>query len=246
MRLRLIGFVVGGFLAAAVSASADVHLSIQNGRVTLVTRDATMRQILTEWAKVGQVKIADLERIAGGPMTLQLTNVPEGQALDIVLRSVSGYIAIPRGTDTPNASVFDRIFIMPTSVAPVEPARALRIPDSMLPGAFQRLQPPSDVGVDGPVSVFAVPDPTSTPAGSYSPPQLVIPNGSGGSAGRAVIVPMTIGWQPTGAPWRMTFPNGVGPNELLRGVSAPGAAVPQGQPPKQAVPPESPAPAAGR
>ena len=69
---------------------------MQNGRVTLVATDATVRQILAEWARVGQTKIVNVERIPGGPLTLELTDVPEAQALDILLRSVSGYIAAPR------------------------------------------------------------------------------------------------------------------------------------------------------
>ena len=102
---------------------------MQNGRVTLVAKDATVRQILTEWARVGQTKIVNVERIPGGPMTLELTNVPEAQALDVLLRSVSGYIAAPRPVDGRQPSRFDRIIVMPTlasarpaTVAPPPPA----------------------------------------------------------------------------------------------------------------------------
>ena len=84
------------WLAAARPPSADVQLTIQDGRVSLVAKDATVRQILAEWARVGQTKIVNVERIPGGPVTLQLTDVPEQQALDMLLRSVSGYLAAPR------------------------------------------------------------------------------------------------------------------------------------------------------
>jgi hypothetical protein len=47
-----------------------------------------------------------------------LNNVPEGQALDIILRSVAGYMAAPRAAAEPNASLYDRIMILPTSTAP--------------------------------------------------------------------------------------------------------------------------------
>ena len=66
----------------AVAASADVQLTMQDGRVSLVAKDATVRQILAEWARVGQTKIVNMERVPGGPMTLELTNVPEAQALE--------------------------------------------------------------------------------------------------------------------------------------------------------------------
>ena len=59
---------------------------MQNGRVSLVAKDATVRQILAEWARVGQTKIVNVERVPGGPVTLELTNVPEAQALDVLLR----------------------------------------------------------------------------------------------------------------------------------------------------------------
>ena len=42
-------------------------------------------------------KVVNVERIPGGPLTLELSDMPEAQALDVLLRSVSGYMAAPRG-----------------------------------------------------------------------------------------------------------------------------------------------------
>ena len=54
--------------------------------------------------------------MTGTPLTLKLVNVPERQALDIILRSVAGYMAAPRlASATPGASAYDRIVILPTS-----------------------------------------------------------------------------------------------------------------------------------
>ena len=94
--MKTVTISVVAWLFAVTTASADVQLTIQNGRVSLVAKDATVRQILTEWARVGDTKIVNIERVPGGPVTLELTNVPEAQALDVVLRSLSGYIAAPR------------------------------------------------------------------------------------------------------------------------------------------------------
>src|SRR5262245_16259507 len=110
------------FLSAA-TASADVQLSLQNGRVTIVAKDASVRQILTEWARVGKTKIVNVERIPGGPLTLELHNVPETQALDILMRTLSGYITAPRAEEAANLSQFDRIIVMPT-IASARPAAA--------------------------------------------------------------------------------------------------------------------------
>lgn len=121
-------------LLSAASASADVQLTMQNGRVTIVAKDASVRQILTEWARVGQTKIVNVERVPGGPMTLELRNMPEAQALEVLLRTLSGYITAPRAADAANLSQFDRIIIMPT-IASARPAAA-----APPPAVFQ--QPP--------------------------------------------------------------------------------------------------------
>jgi hypothetical protein len=109
------------FLVALSTASADVHVTMQNGRVSLVAKDATVRQILAEWARVGDTKIVNMERVRGGPVTLELNNVPEAQALEVLLRSLSGYITAPRPVETANLSRFDRIILMPT-LASARPA----------------------------------------------------------------------------------------------------------------------------
>src|SRR5689334_1768180 len=107
-------FVLALSLAVASTASADVRLTMQDGRVSIVAKDATVRQILNEWARVGQTKIVNVDRVPGGPLTLELTDVPEAQALQVLLRSLSGYITAPRSAGAANLSQFDRIIIMPT------------------------------------------------------------------------------------------------------------------------------------
>ncbi len=114
-------------LAVAVAAVAvpalagDVKLSFSNGLVTIVATDATPRQILAEWARQGQVKITNLDRLAGGPVTVQMTDVPEAQALETLLRGSAGYVAAPRVEGLVAASSYDRIMLMP-GVAPAVPA----------------------------------------------------------------------------------------------------------------------------
>jgi hypothetical protein len=110
--------------AALASAQAPLTLQISGGRVTLHAQNVPIRTILAEWARVGGAKIVNGDRVAGAPLTLELDGVPERQALDIILRSVSGYVLAARDAGAPGASMYDRIMILPTSVAPRNPTPA--------------------------------------------------------------------------------------------------------------------------
>ena len=67
--MKVFAFALCACLAVAPAARAEVQFSIRNGRVTIVAKDATIRQILAEWARVGKTKIVNAERIPGGPIT---------------------------------------------------------------------------------------------------------------------------------------------------------------------------------
>src|SRR5262249_41948192 len=117
--MKLLTFAAASaWLLVAAPAFADVQVSIRDGLVTIVAKDATVRQIVAEWARVGQARVVNVERIPGGPITLELRDVPEAQALDTLLRASAGYLAAPRAAIASNLSHFDRVVIMPTSSAP--------------------------------------------------------------------------------------------------------------------------------
>jgi len=156
MKTATIGVVA--WLFAVTTASAEVQLTMQNGRVSLVAKDATVRQILTEWARVGDTKIVNIERVPGGPVTLELTNVPEAQALDVVLRSLSGYIAAPRPVEASNLSRFDRIILMPTLAAARPPTQSSPAPVFQQQNPqFQPPQPADDDDDQRPMPNVPVP-----------------------------------------------------------------------------------------
>jgi len=118
--MQKLGFVALSAVLCVPSvpaAAGELRLSIANGRVTIVAQDVTIRQILDEWGRVGQTKVVGAERLTGPAVTLELHDVPEGRALESLLRSASGYIAKPR-SGTAGASSYDRILIMPTSRPP--------------------------------------------------------------------------------------------------------------------------------
>jgi hypothetical protein len=149
---------LGAFIVCiwASTASADVQLTIRNGRVTLVANNATVRQILTEWARIGQTKIVNLDRIPGGPVTLQLSNVAEEEALDILLRSMSGYLAAPRAIAVANLSRYDRIMVMPT-VAPPRIAAAAATPSPVFQQPGITLPPEDDQNQQVPAPSIVTP-----------------------------------------------------------------------------------------
>lgn len=133
--MKLQALVTAGVLSIASTASADVQVTMHDGQVSIVAKDATLRQIMTEWARVGQTKVVNVERIPGGPMTLELRDVPEDRALDILMRSLSGYVAAPRALQSPTLSKFDRILVMPTVAAARPTATAASAPP---PPVFQQ------------------------------------------------------------------------------------------------------------
>ncbi len=110
--------------AALASAQVPLKLQINGGRVTLHAENVPVRSILAEWARLGGTKIVNGDRVSGAPLTLELEGVPERQALDIILRGVSGYALAARSDGTAGVSMYDRIMILPTSVAPRNPPPA--------------------------------------------------------------------------------------------------------------------------
>ncbi len=116
--------VAAGLLAVTSSAAfaQQVQLTIKDGRVTLKTENATVRQILDEWTRVGQTKIVNADKVTGQPLTLTLIDVPEREALDTVMRQAAGYAVVERAGDAANASTFDRILVMARTTPVTQPA----------------------------------------------------------------------------------------------------------------------------
>src|SRR5918999_293071 len=83
-------------------------------------------QQLTMTFNNGLVTVDGAERVSGAPLTVKLIDVPESQALEVLLRSVAGYMAAPRNSGE-GASIYDRILVMATSSAPA-PAAPVRPP----------------------------------------------------------------------------------------------------------------------
>jgi len=218
--MKTLIFAAAACLIAASTASADVHLTIQDGRVSIVAKDATVRQILTEWARVGQTKIVNVERLPGGPMSIELNNVPESQALEVLLRAMSGYIAAPRAVDAANLSRFDRIIVMPTLAGARPTAGAAPPPAPFQQQSPQFTQPVADDDEDEPPAPNVLAPQGRGPVfNTFPQPQVVNPNG-----------PMVM---PNGQPMPGNVPPAAPTAQpsVPGGVSVPGMIVQPPQPP---------------
>lgn len=164
MKKTLLRSALVAALALGVSGTAaagELKLTMQDGRVTIIADNVPLRQILQEWARVGQTKIVNADKMSGPAITLQLVNAPERDALDILLRSASGYIAAPRPVPVANAAFYDRVTIMPTSRAPAATAS-----NSAPPPTFQRPPQPIDDS-DEPINVVMPPQPGGVMNGQF-------------------------------------------------------------------------------
>ena len=162
-------FVIPAFLALPLTASAgEMKLSIQNGLVTLVADDVPLSTIMAEWARVGQTRIVNGDKVST-PVSLRIVDMPERRALDILLRTVSGYIVAERPTPIAGASVFDRIMILPTSRAPANTGPINSPPPTFVP---RPAAPPIPDMDDEPVVQPGVQPQPNMPQGA---PQPMVP-----------------------------------------------------------------------
>ena len=139
-----------------LAGAGEVRLSIKNGRVALVAREATLREILVEWERVGGTRIVNRDRVPGTLLTLELPSVSEEEALTTLLRPIAGYLASRRLEPASGASAFSRIILL---AAPATPA-------STYAGSVPA-QPAGPSGRGG-------------PSGMAGPPGMVGPSGMGG------------------------------------------------------------------
>jgi len=251
--MRVFTLALCACLAVVPAARAEVQFSIHNGRVTIVAKDATVRQILAEWARVGKTKIVNAERIPGGPVTLELKDVPEADALDVLLRTLSGYIAAPRASLAADASLYDSIAVMPTvaSAAPRTSAPSSGPAPFSPPPVFNQNDDDADAApAPGPVrpggvppqpgrppifSTFPMPQP-GNPAGNARPMLPVVRPG-GVSAGQQQ---QNNNQEPLQQP---VAPPPAGPSSSpggFAGTSAPGMMPPAASQPGQIVQPQRP------
>ena len=126
MRPRFLTAALLAGLLATVTVSTQapgprqLELSFdQEGHVTLIANNVTLREILTEWARRGGTRIVNLEKLAGGPIEypIRFENAAEMEVMQALLRGVAGKAYVPRVLGTPGASRLEIVHLTPTSNA---------------------------------------------------------------------------------------------------------------------------------
>ena len=153
-------------LAALPAAGQSVKLSFHGGKVDLSAENATVRAILTEWARVGGTRVVNAERIVGPPVTVEFKDAYEQQALESLLRGVAGYMVGQRvAAGAATSSGFDRIVILATSNAPRPSPVTPAVSRPPGPQPLRRLPVPVEEDQDDADDN----DPASRPAGGPRP-----------------------------------------------------------------------------
>ncbi len=116
----IVWFSVIGVLAATRGAAAqNLTLSIDDGLVTLDATNVTVDEILARWTAVTGLNVVSKSGVGSdAPVTLRLSRVSEREALQTVLRDLSGYIMGERHDPQTGLVSVDRLLILPESAAP--------------------------------------------------------------------------------------------------------------------------------
>jgi hypothetical protein len=179
---------------AQTPASPKVQIAFDHGTVSLTAKDATLREVLAEWTRLGGTPFVGAERLTGGPMTLQFDKKPEIEVITSLLRGASGFVAGPRRDGSEAASTIEVVYVLATSTATAgasyssPTAYSAPRPQISTPGAPDDEIPPVGPGREG--QPPAGPDPAARPTGTSGsvavpviPVVTVPPTGSTGRGG---------------------------------------------------------------
>jgi hypothetical protein len=158
------------------------------GLVSLSAKDVTVREILREWTRKGGTPFEGIDRLAGGPVTVQFDRRPDTEVLASLLRSASGYVIGPRRDATAGQSSIQVVYVVATSTATTAgysaPPPVSAAPQMSTAGVPDNEIPPVMPGRGGP--------PPATPPG--------IPQGSPPPQGSPLPGPRPAGVNPVAVP----------------------------------------------
>ena len=150
LRFVLTLSIAAAVLGASPAAGQAPEVSFAAGRVTITAHETPLAAILGAWERDGGPRFVGAGRLPDQPVSVQLVDVPEDEALRVLLRAAAGYVAIPGAATRAGGSAYDRVLIM---AAPAS-AAARRLPAAGSESA---------AGADG------RPGPADAPAGALAP-----------------------------------------------------------------------------
>jgi hypothetical protein len=123
---RVIAAVAAVLIASVGHANAQgprkLEISFDNGMVTLVAENVTLRDILAEWTRKGGSKIVNGDKLGGSPVYLtEFKNEPESVVLRTLLRDAPGY-GMSMRAPAAGASSIATVTILATRTMPVSNA----------------------------------------------------------------------------------------------------------------------------
>lgn len=175
----------------AQTQGRKLDVSFNNGNVTIVAENVTLREIMAEWGRKGGSRIVNAEKLGGAAIPyLEFKDEPEVVVLRSLLRDVPGYGAAPRIAPAANASSLEAVFILATRTVPVSGASAASPVAQPIQQAIQQPSQPQSVpqpvagSVDNeipPVRPVAGEVPPSTPGGTPNANNPTLRPGPGGT-----------------------------------------------------------------
>lgn len=209
--------VLAGAASAAAQGARKLEVSFNDGKVTILAENVTVRDILQEWGRKGGSRIVNADRLGGAPVPyLEFRDEPEAAVLRSLLRDVPGYGAAPRVAPDAASSGIAAVFILatrsvPVSGAPMGGSPIVQAPPSSPQPAPQPLQGSPDSEIPPARQIGELPPSTpggqsntnnpnlrSGPGGTVTStiPGVVIPAPETGRAGGPPAGPATTGPQP--------------------------------------------------
>jgi hypothetical protein len=190
--LRALATVAGVALFSLHSTNAEAtgSVTIRDGLASVTAHDAPVSEVLEAWSRAGGTTIINGEQLSEARLTLELVDVPEAEALDIVLRPAAGYVARKRAAPIALGSTFDRVVILARTVVFPDPEPLTEPSPAREPRQLERREPFDDrlIGPDGlPVpdqdnddrdTLDSPRDPDEPPSAPPSPAPAAAPFGS--------------------------------------------------------------------
>ena len=85
--------VAGVMLSTGLVSAEELKFTFKDARITIVAENVTLQEILAEWTRVGHTEFVGVDTLRDQRVTVQLFDVAEAHAIEVLLRSTAGYLA---------------------------------------------------------------------------------------------------------------------------------------------------------